>query len=77
MGNKKFQIKESEKSSLNFRRSLFAKKNIKKDQILKENDLIAMRPKIGLSANEFYNIIGKKIKVSKKKSAPILKTDFY
>ncbi len=76
LGNEQFQIKKSEKNSLNFRRSLFAKKNLKKNQVLRENDVVALRPKIGLSADKFYKILGKKIKVNKKKFSPILNSDF-
>ena len=77
LGNEKFQIKKSEEKSINFRRSLFAKRNLKKNQILKKNDIISLRPKIGLSANQFENIIGKKIKIGKKKNSPIFKSDFF
>ena len=44
------------------RRSLVASHELKKGQLIKEEDLNAKRPGTGLSVDKYYEIIGKKIK---------------
>lgn len=44
------------------RRSLVASHELKKGQLIKEEDLNAKRPGTGLSVDRYYEIIGKKIK---------------
>ena len=48
------------------RRSLFFTKNLKKNHILKDEDIIELRPNIGIEANKIKQIIGKKIKMDVK-----------
>ncbi len=55
------------------RRSIFAAKDLKKGDKIKESDLISLRPKIGLCSSKFFKIIGKKIKKNIKKDQPIYK----
>jgi len=43
-----------------FRRGVFAKRDIKKGEVLQKEDLITLRPLIGVGAEKFYEIIGKK-----------------
>ncbi len=68
-------IKKSEKNSLKLRRSIFAKKNLKKDTKISYQDIFTKRPLIGISADKYYNIIGKKIKIDISKNTPIFKKD--
>ena len=64
--NKTF-LKSEIISRKNARRSIFLKKDIKKNTILKDDDLIMLRPALGINPFEYKNIVGRKIKLSKKK----------
>jgi len=44
-----------------FRRGVYANKNLSAGDIIKEEDLIALRPLEGISAENFYSVIDKKI----------------
>jgi len=48
-----------------FRRGVFAKRDLKVGEIIKEEDLITLRPLEGIGADKFYEIIGKKVSISK------------
>ncbi|MDC0529774.1 N-acetylneuraminate synthase family protein [Pelagibacteraceae bacterium] len=62
--NIKKPTKEEIKSNhtISFRRAIFLKKDYLKGQIIKENDLISLRPNIGIDARDFKKVIGKKTK---------------
>lgn len=49
-------------SRKNFRRSIFAKKNINKGEIFSEKNICLKRPAKGLHPKYFYKVIGKKAK---------------
>ena len=53
------------------RRSLFFTKNLKKNHILRDEDIIELRPNIGIAANKIKEIIGKQIKVDVKEGEMI------
>lgn len=62
---------KSEKKSVKNRRSLYASKDIKKNEKLTWNNIISLRPVIGISS-EFYNkVINKISKFKIKKNQPI------
>ena len=63
--------KKAEKNSLRLRRSLFAIKDIKKGDKFSEKNIRAFRPKIGLGAENYFSLIGKKSKKFFKKGSPI------
>jgi len=71
--NIKKSIKSEYLSRLYARRSIVAKKNILKGEILNEKNLITKRPALGLSSLLWEKVIGKKAKNSIKKDE-ILKT---
>ena len=50
-----------------FRRAVFLNKDCTKGYKVKEKDLIALRPNIGLDARDYKKIIGKKLKKKIKK----------
>ncbi|MGG0845530.1 N-acetylneuraminate synthase [Peribacillus simplex] len=58
------------------RRSLYLKSNVPIGTVISENDLIALRPLAGIEANEFEKVIGKVLRVPKKKHEPLSWTDF-
>lgn len=61
-GIKKVQNCEKENRII-VRKSLYAKRDIKRGEILKEEDFTALRPGGGISPMEINNIIGKKAKI--------------
>jgi pseudaminic acid synthase len=71
LGKEKMRLKNSEKKSIKFRRSIFAKKDIKKGEYLSEKNMKNLRPVVGITSNNYYKIIGKKSKRSIKKDSPI------
>ena len=44
-----------------FRRGLFLNKNMKKGSVITKEDVVSLRPNVGLDASNYFNIIGKKI----------------
>ena len=78
-GIKKERFSKTEKKQDNFylfRRSIFAKKNITKGQIISKNDLICLRPKIGICSSKIFYIIGKKARRDIKAQEPLNDKDF-
>lgn len=63
----------SEKVSYKLRRSIFAKKNIKKNQKLSASNIETYRPKIGVCASEYFRILGKKTNKNLSPGDPIFK----
>ena len=59
-GNKKC-TKSEEKNKKVVRRSLFFSKDLKKGDIITENDLIALRPYNGICVSKFGEILGKEL----------------
>jgi sialic acid synthase SpsE len=76
LGIDKIGLKNIEKNSIKLRRSIFAKKDIKKGERLSEKNLKNLRPVIGITSDKYYQIIGKKSKRSIKKDCPIKKSYF-
>ena len=48
--------------NIKFRRSIFASKEIKKNEIINDGNIKALRPTVGMTADNYFNIIGKKTK---------------
>ena len=57
------------------RKSIVTKKNLKKGDILREDNITIKRPGVGISPREFNRIIGKKIKRDLQKNSIILWED--
>jgi pseudaminic acid synthase len=57
--------------NIKFRRSIYAKKNIRINEKITHKNIITLRPKIGICASEYYKIIGKKLKKNIKANDPI------
>lgn len=62
--------------NVKFRRSVFASKDISKNKKLEENDITTLRPAVGVPANKYFDILGKKLKKNIKKNSPIFEKDF-
>jgi len=70
LGKEKIGAKKIEKSSLKFRRSIFAIEDIKKGEKFSRLNIGNLRPKIGIGSENFSKLIGKKsLKFYKKDSA--------
>ena len=67
-----YELSEKEKSSMVFRRSLFAVEDIKKGDIITEKNVRSVRPSNGLSPKYFREIIGKKASEDIKFGEPIV-----
>ena len=58
--------KQEKKELIYAKRGLYLNHSMLKNEILKEKDLIALRPCIGISAKDYYKVVGKKLKIDKK-----------
>ena len=67
MGRDSIVVKKSEKQSLKFRRSIYAIKDIKKGETFTLKNIQTFRPNIGLTADNYFKIIGKRSKKNIKK----------
>jgi len=63
--NNEFNIKH--------RRSLFANLDIKKGERLTENNIVSLRPRIGICSSNYFKILDKTLKKNVKKGEPIFK----
>ena len=61
--------------NIKFRRSIFASKEIEKNEIINDENIKALRPTVGITADNYFNILGKKTKKKIKKNSPIYKLD--
>lgn len=59
-----------------FRKSIYYKKNLRKNTKIKLSDIYFRRPKKGVCASEIKKIIGKKIRINSVKDHPLRKEDF-
>ena len=71
IGKNDFLRKKDEIKNLVYRRSIYAIKNIKKGEKFTEKNLKTLRPLVGISANFFNKILGKKSKKNIKYGTPI------
>ena len=53
------------------RRSIFASRDLNKNKVIKEEDLICKRPAIGIEPKFIFKIIGKKIKKKIEEGKPL------
>ncbi|TKZ22833.1 SAF domain-containing protein, partial [Brachyspira catarrhinii] len=65
--NRERVLSLQEKKELIFaKRGIYLNHSMLKNEIIKEKDLIALRPCIGIAAKDYNKVIGKKLKVDKK-----------
>ena len=76
IGKKKFVRNKNELENLQFRRSIFAIKDIKKNEKFTEKNIKAIRPGSGLDAQLYFAVLNKKSKRNIKKGSPIKKGFF-
>ena len=61
LGEINYGIVEQEKKSLQFRRSLYIVKDIKKGEVITSNNLRSIRPGFGMSPKFYDDMIGRKV----------------
>ena len=76
VGKETFKIDSKTKKALKGRRSLFANKNIKKNEIIKEDSIISVRPFAGLHPKFLEKILEKKAKRNLRYGKPLKLNDF-
>lgn len=69
----KMKINKIELGNKIYRRSIYASKNIKSGDIISADNIKTLRPEIGISANQYDNILGMQITKDIKKDQPIYK----
>ena len=62
---------EAEKESLTFRRSLYISKDMKKGDVLDEENLRIVRPGLGLPPKYYEMVLGRKVNRDMKKGTPV------
>ncbi|WP_163537020.1 pseudaminic acid synthase [Gracilibacillus sp. YIM 98692] len=71
MGMVHYGPTNKEKSSLQFRRSIYVSKDVKKGDIFTEDNLRVIRPGYGLSPKYYEKILGKQVKNDMKSGTPL------
>jgi len=61
LGEVRYNTQEQEKKSLQFRRSLYITEDMKKDDVLTDNNLRSIRPGLGLPPKYYDVLLGKKV----------------
>lgn len=75
LGKGSLEIQKKERASKKYRRSIFSIMDIKKGEKFNVRNISTFRPSIGLGANLFFKIIGKKSNKNIKCFKPIFKSD--
>lgn len=71
LGENFIGIQESEKKSIQFKRSLYVVQDIKKGEIITKDNVKSKRPSIGLHTRNYKAVIGMKAKLDIKKGTPL------
>ena len=61
LGEVRYNTQEQEKKSLQFRRSLYITEDMKKGDVLTDNNLRSIRPGLGLPPKYYEVLLGKKV----------------
>ena len=75
LGKPEVGPKKNEFESLKFRRSIFALKTISKGEKFSDKNIRSFRPFLGIGAENYNKILGKKSKKNIEKFSPIMKND--
>ena len=71
----KLKTKNKNGNLIRLRRSIFSSKDINKNELINKDNIETFRPKIGVCASKYFEIIGKKAKKNIKKNSPIFFKD--
>ncbi len=75
IGKISYNNEDDLKKHIKFSRSLFVVKDIKKGEILKEDNLRSIRPGYGMHPKYYYDILGKKVNKDIKRGTPLSHND--
>lgn len=71
IGKISYEVTEKKRKSFKFKRSLFISKDIKKGEILTEENIKSVRPSDGISPKYYYEVLGKKVNKDLKFGEPL------
>lgn len=71
LGNKDSKTISIEKNSIKLRRSIFASRKIDKGEKITKNNIVCLRPKIGICSSKYFNVLNKKTNKKIEKNSPI------
>lgn len=71
MGGVSYEVQEQEKKSLQFRRSLYIVEDMKKGDVITEENMRSIRPGLGLSPKYYDRVLGKKVSREIKKGTAL------
>lgn len=74
LGNGKFELQAPEKKSISYKRSIFSIRKIEKNEKFSKNNISTFRPLVGIPANKYFDILGKKAKKKINAFSPIFKS---
>ena len=63
------------RKNIKFRRSLFAKVDLQKNEKITNDNIVSLRPLIGIGSEKIFQIIGKKVNKKIQKNSPIFFID--
>ncbi len=66
---------KGDKKASKHKRSIYSKKDILKNEKINKNNIVALRPKIGIESNKFFKIVGKRARKNIKINEPIFMKD--
>ena len=75
IGYRKPYLLKDELSKRNYRRSIYAKKNIKKGNKFTFDNIVSLRPRTGICSSKYFKLINKKSKKNYLKNSPISKNE--
>ncbi|PEY36389.1 N-acetylneuraminate synthase [Bacillus cereus] len=76
LGDANKQVTKNEKElRIKARKGIFIMRNLEQGATIMEDDLVYLRPEMGISASDFESVIGRKLISKKKKGAPLYWTD--
>jgi len=76
LGHKKFKRQNCENSNIKYRRSIYIIKDVKKGDLLSEENIRRIRPGYGLSPKYYDQVIGKSVLCDLKRGTPLIKEHF-
>lgn len=71
LGTIDYELSEKKQSSRHFRRSLFISKDVRRGEVLSEENIKSVRPGIGLEPKYYESVLGKKFKDDYKLGTPL------
>lgn len=61
LGGEKFGVSESEQNSIRHRRSLYFRRNLKVGDLISDEDLLIVRPALGIAPKHFEDFVGRRL----------------